>query len=159
MGDHAQQATSEMTLEEKAARLHSELNMHAGGTNTYWRHPLVRSFLYTDGVKHFASNAGNGAFWLLDILATEPAIKAAVLNNYIAYAKLKVQRKKVDSNACSAELVVYQDIDDDGEPVDVAYRREITYTDCPPGDWVFKLGLNEDENGRKIIIICLPIED
>ena len=125
----------------------------------HWRHPLVRSFLYTDGVKHFASNAGNGAFWLLDILATEPAIKAAVLNNYIAYAKLKVQRKKVDSNACSAELVVYQDIDDDGEPVDVAYRREITYTDCPPGDWVFKLGLNEDENGRKIIIICLPIED
>lgn len=43
------------------------------GTEQWFRHPLCHNFLYTDGVKYFAEHCGNGAYWLLDIIATEVA--------------------------------------------------------------------------------------
>ena len=37
------------------------------GSETWWRHALVRDVLFTDGAKHVA-DAG-GAYWLLDEIA------------------------------------------------------------------------------------------
>lgn len=37
------------------------------GTETWYRHPLVRSVLYTDGAKYVADHGG--AYWLLDAIA------------------------------------------------------------------------------------------
>lgn len=47
------------------------------GTANWYRHPLARSVLYTDGVKFIAERAG--AYWLIDEIAlsqiSEPALK------------------------------------------------------------------------------------
>lgn len=51
------------------------------GTENYYKHSLMGSrFLYTDGVRFFAQNAGGGAYWFLDILATQPEIREAMKN-------------------------------------------------------------------------------
>jgi len=41
------------------------------GTTTYFYHPLYPWMRYTDGMKFFCENAGNGAYWFLDIMGTE----------------------------------------------------------------------------------------
>lgn len=47
------------------------------GTANWYRHPLARAVLYTDGVKFIAERAGG--FWLVDEIAlsqiSEPALK------------------------------------------------------------------------------------
>jgi hypothetical protein len=48
------------------------------GTANWYRHPLAKSVLYTDGVKFIAERAG--AYWLIDEIAlsqiSEPALNA-----------------------------------------------------------------------------------
>ena len=44
------------------------------GTEHWYRHPLARKVLYTDGVKHVAEQGG--AYWLLDTIAFAQAIPA-----------------------------------------------------------------------------------
>lgn len=51
-----------------AQKVRAVLDLSRNGCNSYFRHPLARSFLYTDGVKELAEL---GAYWLLDILGTE----------------------------------------------------------------------------------------
>ena len=41
------------------------------GSETWWRHALVRDVVFTDGAKHVA-DAG-GAYWLLDEIAIAQA--------------------------------------------------------------------------------------
>jgi hypothetical protein len=42
------------------------------GTETWFRHSLVRAMLYTEGVQYFAEAGGTqGAYWFLDVVATE----------------------------------------------------------------------------------------
>ncbi|SAL84903.1 hypothetical protein AWB68_07487 [Caballeronia choica] len=47
------------------------------GTEQWYRHPLMRKVLFTDGVKYVADTAG--AYWLIDLIAfsqVEPAVTA-----------------------------------------------------------------------------------
>lgn len=90
------------------------------GSEVFYRHPLNRSVVYTEGVQHFAEQAG--AYWFLDILATEPAILEQAKD--FAAVTLKVKDGK-------AQLLVTDG--NDGE----VFRRDIDYTDCPEGDWQF----------------------
>lgn len=86
------------------------------GTEHYHRHPF--NLLMTDGAKYFADKAG--AYWLMDIIATQPEIHHepfAVVDLIVA-----------DSEA---DLVVT-----DGNDNEV-YRRHIDFTDCPDGIWRF----------------------
>lgn len=92
------------------------------GTENWYQHPLNRNWAITDGVKYFADNAGNGAYWLLDILVTEPEI----LKQARDFAAITLSVK-----ASKADLVVT-----DGNEKEV-FRRHIEYTDCPEGDWKF----------------------
>ncbi len=92
------------------------------GTDHWYRHPLNRNMLYTDGVKYFADNAGNGAYWFLDICATE-LYELQAEEGFIS-VWLDVQ----DDKAMIAA--------DDGNDKDL-YSKTIEYTDCPPGEWKF----------------------
>lgn len=96
------------------------------GTEHYYFNPINRSIHYTDGVKFFFENAGNGAYWLLDILITQPEILNALKQEGFLHVTLTV------TPASTAVLMV---ANGSGEYATVYYRREIEYTDCPAGEW------------------------
>ena len=102
------------------------------GTDQYYLNPLNPHVKYTDGAKAFFVNAGGGAYWLLDILITQPEILKAMAHDPFLTVKLTV------AEDCTAELVV----DNGNEGVAegegeyrVYYRRSLEFTDCPAGDW------------------------
>lgn len=90
------------------------------GTDHWYRHPLVRSCLYTDGARTFAEMAG--AYWFLDIVATEV---------------LPFQRKEefivVTMTVTGSTARIVAD-DGNGNPF---WSRDIEFTDCPEGEWKF----------------------
>src|SRR5258708_7241437 len=94
------------------------------GTDEWYKHAINPAFTYTEGVRHFAQNAGGGAYWLLDILVTQPEIVRQA--NDMAFVTLKVKGSK-------ATLLVT----DGHDPETKAYQRRIDYTDCPEGNWSF----------------------
>lgn len=103
------------------------------GANGFYRHPLNRAFQYSDGVKECADA---GCHWLLDILATECP-------------------KHLD---CGDLGIVYVVVGKDDQALllmekhdgDVSWKRLITYTDMPPGEWVFYLA-HEGTDVRMIL--------
>lgn len=115
-----------------AQELRNSLRHHGGGDQPY-KHSLNRRFLYTAGVREFARNAGAGAYWLVDILATEPVIRQHVEREGFALAVLEV-------TGTTATLVVANDTTSDGERFEgVIYSKHIGFTDCPEGKWKFYL--------------------
>lgn len=90
------------------------------GTEVYHRHPF--GLLMTDGALYFAENAGGGAFWLMDLLATQPEIREQARE--FAVVDLIVSDGEADLIAT------------DGNDNEV-YRRHIDFTDCPAGTWRF----------------------
>ena len=90
------------------------------GTEFWYRHPLARSCLYTDGVKMFAEMAG--AYWFIDILATE-LIPLQRTEEFMS-VKMTVTGSK-------ASIIAN---DGNGRQV---WSREIDFTDCPEGEWSF----------------------
>lgn len=105
-----------------AQELRNELRNFTG-TETWFRHPLNRNITYTEGTKFFVENAGGGAYWLLDILVTQPEILTQMREGGFATITLEVVGSKA-TLTCG-----------DGND-NVVYRREIDYTDCPEGTWV-----------------------
>lgn len=114
---------------------------HCTGTEGYMRHPLVRSFLMTDGAKCFFDNAGGGAYWLADILATEPAIRKLVMEKSIAFATFTVKDAK-------GLLTVIQD-----EGMPPVFKKTINLTDCPEGTW--KLWMQAASIDAANQIVCM----
>lgn len=94
------------------------------GTEQYYFNPLYRWLEYTDGVKFFVENAGNGAFWFLDTIGTE-------LRDLARKEEFLSIRLEVVAN--SADIFVG---DGNGK---VLYSKCIRDTDCPPGYWDFFL--------------------
>jgi hypothetical protein len=99
--------------------LASELSQFTG-TENYYRHPLTRTVTYTDGVQYFAEKAG--AYWLLDILATEVAPIARKMDD-ILVAKV---------NVSDNQAVMFAD---DGTTE--VWKRKIEFTDLEDGMWKF----------------------
>lgn len=124
--------------------LRQQLRQHTG-SQTVYRHALARSVCYTEGVQDFAQNAGGGAYWLLDILATEPKILGLAREEGIAFATLEVKGGKA---------VLRVAADSDIKPV---FTRVITSTDCPDGDWMFYLQPTE-VGDKPAVMILLPSE-
>ena len=101
--------------------LSADLKMFTG-TEQWFRHPLSSNFLYTDGVKFFAEHCGGGAYWFLDILATE----LADLQETEDFMSITLD--VVDS---SAKITA-----DDGNG-NVLYTKNIDFTDAEKGTWKF----------------------
>lgn len=128
--------------------LHNLLRQHSGSEVIY-KHPLVASFNYTEGVLEFAQKAGNGAYWMLDILATEPAILKQIKAFGFALVLLKVTGTKF-------LLTVADDI---GEPPIFSLDGN---TDCPEApvtesnpDGVWKFYLETGYVGNGVVTICM----
>lgn len=102
--------------------LRQELS-HCYGTDDYFKNTLNPCIIHTEGFQVFLENAGSGAYWLLNILVTEPAILAT--QEEFASITLTVKGSK-------ANLVVT-----DGNSNTPTYQRHIDYTDCPEGEWQF----------------------
>ena len=95
------------------------------GSEQIFRHSLVPTFLYTEGVRYFAQNAGNGAYWLLDILATE----VLALNKTEEFICIKF----TVNDSGTAQITA-----DDGNK-NVFWTRDLDFTDTPTGEWKFFL--------------------
>ena len=86
------------------------------GTEHWYRHPLMRRVLYTDGVKYLAEQGG--AYWLIDI---------------IAFAQIELAVTDADFQAWT--LAVHEDrraalISTDGN-ANALHRQTIPFTDFP----------------------------
>lgn len=90
------------------------------GSETFYRHGLNRRMLYTDGAQAFAVLAG--AYWFLDIVATE--LFALQAKEDFLSTVLHVEGSKAKITA------------DDGNGNDL-FTKSIDYTDCPEGEWKF----------------------
>ena len=96
------------------------------GTEQWYRHGINRNMLYTDGIKFFADHAGGGAYWFLDIMATElMEIQTRDDEPFIAI-HMRVNDNKATITA------------DDGNGKEL-WKRAIEWTDCPHGNWEFYL--------------------
>lgn len=96
---------------------------HFTGTGQYHRHGLMRSIVFTDGVKH-VGDAG-GAYWLIDKIAT------LQMNPKIAAEPFQVWRLIVTGSKATLTC-------DDGDRIGVGdskaivfHSEEIGFTDFP----------------------------
>ncbi len=117
--------------ENLSARLREDLIAFIG-TETWHRHALNRHMLLTDGVRYFADQAG--AWWLLDIVATE------VFRLQAAHPFLSIT---IDVREGEADIRV-----SDGNDA-MLFTRHIHFTDAPDGLWRFFLTDN---------VVLLPSE-
>lgn len=97
-------------------------------TEGYFFNPINRNIHYTDGAKFFFENAGGGAYWLLDIFLTQPEILKALKTEHFLVVQLTVNDDM---------LAVLTVANDTGSDATVYYRRDLDYTDCPAGEWMF----------------------
>jgi hypothetical protein len=124
-----------------------------GGTDGRTRHPFKRDFIYTEGAKAVADLAG--AYWLLDIVATE-----------VAPICLKRWRDEEDGQSFlhfnveaggKAELFVDDGM---GKMSKKHWSRVINYTDFPMGNWTFYLFMDGVvEYPKEVLVMLLPQED
>lgn len=87
------------------------------GTEHWFRHPINRKVLYTEGVQFLAERAG--AYWLLDEIAIIQPYNKRIAAEAFQLWKLTV-------NPDSTALLVCEDGN-----LNVIYRKEITFTDFP----------------------------
>jgi hypothetical protein len=119
---------------EKFIGIYSESR---NGANTMTRHPLVRSFVMSDGV---IDAADTGCWWLMDIFATElPAVMRAA-SEHMLVCIAKVVKGKARLSATGSGDVE-------------RWKRCGIHTDMPDGIWNFYLA-NE---GAQFVLI-LPTE-
>lgn len=104
--------------------LRDVLREFSGGSDVRYRHPLNKNFQYTEGVRAMAINAG--AYWLLDVAATEVA---ALVTERNRHSLLKFY---VNGSTGLMELT-FDDREKD------PWRKLIPYTDFPEGTWVFEV--------------------
>ncbi len=110
-------------------------NESRNGANHFVRHPLVRSFQYSDGVQEVAEA---GCYWLLDVLATElPAVMRRKGENFaIIETKVGGNGKATTKALGSGDVSIW--------------KRNSDWTDMPEGEWTFFLS---DEGERFVLIL------
>jgi hypothetical protein len=87
------------------------------GTEHWYRHPLVRQVLYTDGARYVAETAG--AYWLLDEIALAQKFEQAVQGEEFQVWKLAVTEERTATLTCE---------DGNGRAV---FTKAIAFTDFP----------------------------
>ena len=87
------------------------------GTETWFRHPLNRKVLYTEGVQYVAEKGG--AYWLIDEIALIQPYDQKVAAEAFQVWTLTVRADRTATLAC-----------DDGND-NVIFVKEIAFTDFP----------------------------
>lgn len=114
-------------------------NESRNGADHFVRHPLVKSFHYSDGVQSLAET---GCYWLLDVLATEIRQRDFIAKDaYLCIVSIMVKG--------GIGIIEGKFSDDDPAP----YRKRVN-TDMPDGEWL--LYLSNDGDG--VIRCILPTE-
>ena len=133
-----------------AHALKAELAQHYG-SETIYRHALNAKFNYTEGMKALFTHAGGGAYWLSDILATEPAIAAGVKKDGLCIGAVEVVNG-------SANLTVGVDyVSDTKTFLTPIFTRFIPVTDFPEGFWKFYLAYTT-VGSLDVVMALLPSE-
>ncbi|KAB2907036.1 MAG: hypothetical protein F9K26_12665 [Ignavibacteriaceae bacterium] len=109
--------------------------MQFTGTETWYRHPLVKTVLYTEGAQYVAE--AGGAYWLLDEIAFAQKSVKAVAAEEFQFWKLTVKPDQTATLIC-----------EDGNGSEV-YAKALTYTDFPLSEIAFYFTNN---------VILLPSE-
>lgn len=107
------------------------------GANEFYRHGMVSRFHYSDGVRDCAQA---GAYWLLDILATELPALMRREGEGLLDVHVQVAGGKAELSA-------------GGSGDRRVWSKAIDWTDLPDGEWVFYV---VDEGARFAMI--LPTE-
>ncbi len=103
-----------------------DLSQFTGSERVYFN-PLYKAMHYTDGVQYFANEAG--AYWLLDIIGTEFFPKTLGRDpEWDSFLVIEVTVRD------SAAVITVNDGNDN-----IFTTKEISYTDCPEGEWKFYL--------------------
>jgi hypothetical protein len=87
------------------------------GTEQWYRHPIVKNALYTDGIKYVAERAG--AYWLIDEIPFKQN------HSLVKNEEFQVWTLSVDLEQSTATLTC-----DDGNER-IVYTKQIGYTDFP----------------------------
>jgi len=109
--------------------------MQFTGTETWYRHPLVKTVLYTEGAQYVAETGG--AYWLLDEIAFAQKSVQAVAAEDFQFWKLTVKPDQTAILSCE---------DGNGGKV---FSKSIEYTDFPLPEIAFYFTNN---------VILLPSE-
>jgi hypothetical protein len=91
------------------------------GTENYYRHSLLRSFVYTDGLKYMAEICG--AYWLIDAILSYQSSK--IIRTHHRLMQFQFWRLKVNLENHSAVLSC-----EDGDGT-VVLTQELEFTDFP----------------------------
>ena len=119
------------------------------GSDGRTRHPFLRRFIYTDGVKAVADHVGG--YWLLDIVATEVA--PITLQRWkdhedpLGFFIINVKGKK-------AQLSYTRDTG--ATPL---WKRTIDYTDWPEGEWKYELAIDGVLIPGSTVAVMLLLEE
>ena len=127
---------------ETTKDLASELSQFIG-TTQYYKPSIFSSMRITDGVKYFIDNAGNGAYWFTDIVATE------IVPKVLKYDFMTVQLVALDNKA----TIIAND--GDGKRV---FLKTIGYTDCPDGEYEFFIQDSSGPVDGSFVVMMLPSE-
>lgn len=87
------------------------------GSETFYRHPINRKVVFTEGAHHVAE--AGGAFWLLDEIALVQPYEAAVAAQPFQTWTLTVRADRTAALVC-----------EDGN-YNVIYTKELSFTDFP----------------------------
>jgi len=125
------------------------MDSFSGGSDGRTRHWAARYFIYSEGVKAVADEAG--CHWLLDIVATEVAPLCMAgwksKEEFMHFLRVRVTGSQAD---------LWLERDED-EPR--LWQRHINYTDFPEGDWTFYLGIDQIvDPGKTSLVMFLPQE-
>lgn len=107
---------NEMNAAQKAASIKSELRNFTG-TQTWFRHPLFRKFIYTEGVQFLADVAE--CYWLIDLIFGFQLEQQAVRDEYFQTWDLTVEENKTATLTCG-----------DGND-NIVFTHSLTYTTFP----------------------------
>lgn len=130
-----------------AAELRAGL-AHFYGTEQWFKHSLVPRMIYTEGVQFFAENAGGGAYWFLDIVATE--VVALAKKEPFIHIKMVIDKSPKRQGVKPSQCFLVADDGNDNQ----LWSRTIAWTDCPEGIWDFYL----EDNGEGHVVMLLPSE-
>ena len=118
------------------------------GSETFFRHSLVRNVIFTEGCAYLCTN---GAAWLIDEIAIPQNIPALLNEEFQSW------ELRVDENSRRAILVATDggtELGPDGRVVyHELYRKEIPYTDFPLRQIkIFCCVNGEPRNGKTILL-------